>query len=135
MNKRVQEELPLLMYRFPDTCHVEKGNEDWFLIPEYPLPEGWLIEKSATSVVPVGFSIPAVYPGKAPYGFYVPMTLSHRGGTPTNSKAVSGVVPFEGEWRFVSWNAQDWSPGSTPSSGSNILTWVFGFGERFSQGA
>lgn len=134
MTSRIEAEWQLLLGRFPSASHTVHGNEDWFLIPDYPVPEGWLMDGQPTAAVQVAFSIAPQYPGKKPYGFFVPSALTHKGHTPNKSKPAKVTVPFPGEWRFISWNIEDWQPGSDPSRGPNLLSWTLGFLERFREG-
>ena len=130
MYERIQAELALIRQRFPGVEHLDAGC--WFLVPAYPLPEGW--NRSDTDVA---FQVPPGYPGQPPYGFYAPAGILFQGNSPNNyTEPVENQPPFGGAWGQFSWAPAKghWKPAADVRQGSNLLNWVAGFGERFRDG-
>lgn len=130
MQERIRQELELLRRRFPDVEYVESGH--WFKIPSYPLPPSW--NRPCTEVC---FQLLVGYPGTVPYGIYVPYGIQFNGAMPANYADCAGTQPpFGGQWGVFSWTPNDgeWRPTADLSTGSNLLNWVLGFGDRFREG-
>ena len=130
MQERIQEELALVRWEYPEAEYLEEGQ--WVRIPSYSLPEGW--NRSSTEVA---FQIPSSYPGTPPYGIYVPVGIQFNGVRPNNYTGPAGTPPpFEGEWGVFSWSPGDgqWRPTTDIRKGSNLLNWVIGFADRFKEG-
>ena len=130
MQERIQEELALVRWEYPEAEYLEEGQ--WVRIPSYSLPEGW--NRSSTEVA---FQIPSSYPGTPPYGIYVPVGIQFNGVRPNNYTEPAGTPPpFEGEWGVFSWSPSDgqWRPTTDIRKGSNLLNWVIGFADRFKEG-
>lgn len=130
MNERIRQELELLRRRYPDLEYKEEGQ--WARIPSYQLPAGW--NRSSTEVA---FQIPVGHPGTPPYGIYVPAGLSFNGIRPDKyNEPASTHPPFSGTWGMFSWSPADgqWRPTADLTTGSNLLNWVLGFGDRFRAG-
>ncbi len=128
MEERIEKELALLRQRYPD---LEYKN-GWVRIPSYPLPEGW--NRTATDVA---FQILVGYPGTPPYGIYTPVGLQFKEEKPDRyTEPAQTQPPFPGSWGIFSWQPENgqWKPTADPTTGSNLLNWVIGFGNRFREG-
>ena len=128
MDERIEKELALLRQRYPDLEYKDR----WVRIPSYPLPEGW--NRTSTDVA---FEIPVGYPGTPPYGIYTPAGLLFKGEKPDRYTEPSQTQPpFSGSWGIFSWQPDNgqWKPTADPITGSNLLNWVIGFGNRFREG-
>jgi hypothetical protein len=91
-------------------------------------PENW-----SPNLIHAAFSVTRGYPGAPPYGFYVPTYLAYRGSPPSETNAPH-QPPFPGKWRFLSWQAEDWSATADVQTGSNLWGWVRGFVHRLREG-
>lgn len=130
MNDRIEEELALLKKSFPRVDYVEDGQ--WVLIEDYPIPGDLPWNRTETDVC---FQIPIEYPGKPPYGFYVPSGILCSGEVPGSYKDVAdNRPPFPGQWGFFSWQAEEWCPVANLISGSNLLNYARMFRNRFLEG-
>ena len=130
MQERIQDELTLIRQWFPDVEYREEGR--WFLVPSYPLPEGW--NREMTDVV---FQVDAGYPVTQLYGIYVPVGLRFQDAMPGSyTEPVSNQPPFEGTWGQFSWYPDEgfWMPSADVHKGANLLDWVRGFRRRFEEG-
>jgi len=130
MQERIKEELTIIRQWFPDAEYHEEGH--WIRIPSYSLREGW--SQSSTEVA---FQVPVSYPGTPPYGIYVPAGLQFQNSRPNNYTEPAGnQPPFSGTWGIFSWSPADgqWRPTADIEKGSNLLNWVLGFADRFSEG-
>jgi hypothetical protein len=125
---RIENELTLLRKNFDRVDYKEINNLHWFKIDEYPLPSPLNPEK-----VPVTFSVTTGHPVPKPYGFYVPSGIRH-GDKVLNLSNPPHPPPFEGCWRFVSWDAENWSPGADITSGDNLWGWARSFRNRLLEG-
>lgn len=134
MRQRIAEELELLARAYAGAQHAEVAGEDWFLVPSYLLPEGWMIGTEAATSCPIAFKFAAAYPTSPPYGFAAPAGINFRGSAPGNPGSPVSP-PFAGAWQHFSWAPEIWLPGSSARAGSNILTWVRGFKDRLQEGA
>ena len=135
MRPRIKAELALLREVYGDVELREAGGEDWFKLPPYLLPEGWLIDGERKTAVPIVFLIKADYPSNSPYGFLTPAGLTCKGAMPGNTGGAPAGVPFDGDWMLFSWHCEDWQASGEPSQGSNLLTWCRSFKERLDEGA
>ena len=130
MQDRIERELALLRRQYPKLEFKEEGL--WVRIPAYQLPAGW--NRTCTDA---SFQIPVAYPGTPPYGIYAPTGLLFNGARPDNYvEPAPTQPPFPGSWGIFSWTPDDgqWRPTADLSTGSNLLNWVTGFGDRFKQG-
>jgi hypothetical protein len=134
MRARIEAELALLRGVYGDVEHKEEGGEDWFRVPSYATPEGWLLNAVRAAVVPVAFLIKGDYPGAAPYGFLMPAGLTFNGAAPQNTAGPPKQVPFAGSWLHFSWTAEDWRPASEAGKGSNLVSWCRSFAGRLREG-
>lgn len=134
MRKRMIDELALVREAYSEVEHVEADGQDWFKLPSYPVPEGWLVAGERVAAVPVVFLIKADYPGATPYGFLTPGGMTFKGRVPNRTGAPPKEVPFPGEWMHFSWQCEDWQACNDPKRGSNLLTWIRSFAERLRQG-
>lgn len=127
-NSRIGQELTLLRKNFESVDYKEENNLHWFKINAYLLPLPLSPEKIA-----IVFSVTVGHPVTKPYGFYVPDDVKH------NDKILSlsnpqHQPPFDGSWRFVSWDQEDWMPGADVTSGSNLWGWARSFRARLLEG-
>ena len=129
MQERMQDELNLLRQRFSSVEYRQEGR--WFLIPSYPLPQGWNRETTD-----VAFQVDAGYPVTQLYGIYVPAGLRFQGVVPDNYTEPVDNPPFEGAWGLFSWypDGDSWRPSDDIHKGTNLLDWVRGFKRRFDEG-
>ena len=127
LEERIQRELDLLKPRFT-VEYVEEGR--WVRIGAYPLAPGW--NRTNTDVA---FQIPVGYPATPPYGIYVPIGITFNSQIPKNyTEPASNHPPFVGTWGIFSWQEEQWRSADDITSGSNMMTWVLGFTERFEEG-
>jgi len=130
MPPRLAKEMELLKRAYPGLRH-DGGN--WFLVPDYPLPNGWSRAKTD-----VAFQVPPGYPATPPYGIYVPAGLRFRDAMPSNYQEPAGNAPaFPGTWGVFSWAPGDgeWQVPSLDIIGrASLLCFVRGFAARFSEG-
>ena len=68
-----------------------------------------------------------------PYGFYVPAGIQLNGKILSLSNP-QHQPPFDGNWRFVSWDAANWKPGSDIMRGDNLWGWARSFRGRLLEG-
>ncbi|MEW8012196.1 MAG: multiubiquitin domain-containing protein [Candidatus Thiodiazotropha sp.] len=127
-NSRIGKELLLLRRNFPVVEYKEVKNLHWFKIDGYQLPS-----PLSPEVVSVVFSVTVGHPVPKPYGFYVPSGIKH------SNKVLSlnnpqHQPPFGGNWRFVSWDAEDWKPGADVTRGDNLWGWARSFRQRLLEG-
>lgn len=133
LRSRIEQELALLRQFYPDLAHMEQGNVDWFLLPRYPVPQGWRIHSEEITQVRVCFPIEMGYPTAQPYGFLMPAGINFRNTPPGNSG--SATSPFGGQWHQFSWSPETWFPNADHRKGSNLPAWVRSFTERLREGA
>lgn len=106
-------------------------HENWFLLPDHPLPEGWSL-KTAN----IAFRVLPGYPATPPYGFFVPNGLRYEGAFPGNyQEGVADVPPFEGQWAMFSWAPQEWKSSDSIAAGFNLLNFALSFTVRLKEGA
>jgi hypothetical protein len=130
MEERIKLELELLRQRFPGLEYKEDGR--WVRVPLYPLPENW--NRASTDVA---FQIKVGYPGAPPYGIYALAGLTFNGSKPNDyTEPAPTQPPFEGTWGIFSWEPApgEWRATTDLVTGSNLLNWVLGFGDRFREG-
>ena len=125
---RIGKELILLRKNFESVDYKEANNLHWFKIDGYILPSPLTPERVA-----VVFSVTAGHPVPKPYGFYVPSGIRH-GDRVLNLNNPQHPPPFEGNWRFVSWDAENWMPGADVMSGDNLWGWARSFRNRLLEG-
>lgn len=134
MRDRIRQELDLLRQYYPDIQHKEHGGEDWFLIPNYPFPEGWMVGQSPIKAATIVFKVVAAYPSGEPYGFAAPARINFKGCPPGNTGSPV-TPPFEGAWQHFSWAPEGWVPTCDVNKGQNLLIWVRSFAKRLQEGA
>lgn len=123
---RLTSELAYLLGHFKEA----KQHGMWYLIPQYPLPEGW-----NQKFVDVAFRIQPGYPSTPPYGFYVPAGTRFKETLPNNyQEAISDPPPFAGAWGMFSWAPAEWRPSDNLGAGFNLLNYALGFANRFKEG-
>ena len=135
MRLRIAADLARLLEAYGEVEHLEANGEDWFKIPSFPLPKGWLVDGVRRAHVPVAFPVKADYPGASPYGFLTPSGLSFDGAAPDNTGAATSSVPFAGDWMFFSWHCEDWPACSESGAGPDLVSWSRSFANRLSEGA
>ncbi len=108
-----------------------KQRESWFLIPGYPLPDGWSLQHAD-----IAFRVISGYPGTPPYGFFVPAGLRFKDTLPSNyQEAINDVPPFDGAWGMFSWSPEDWRSSDDVAGGYNLLNFALSFAVRLREGA
>ncbi len=136
MRARIEDELRLLRAVYGAVEHTEAGGEDWFRIPSYRIPAGWLLNGKPVSEIPIVFLIKADYPGGAPYGFLTPAGLTFGGNAPQSTGPPPKPVPIPGDWLHFSWQPESgWKPNNDPTKGSNLVSWARSFAARLREGA
>lgn len=127
-NSRIGEEVFLLRENFERVEHKEVSNLHWFKIEDYSLPS-----PLAPETIPVVFSVTADHPVPKPYGFYVPSGIT-LGDRVLNLNNPQHPPPFEGNWRFVSWEFENWRPGADVTTGNNLWGWARSFRSNLLKG-
>lgn len=130
MRERIEQELALLRQHYAEVDFVPEGM--WIRISPVRTGPGWGMDP-----VSVAFQVPTGFPGAPPYGFYVPVGLTHNGNPPQSyNNQPPTRPPFEGEWGMFSW-AHDagWRATSDIVTGSNLFNWSLSFRDRFREGA
>jgi hypothetical protein len=134
MRARISRELELLKDTWPDVEHVEVSGEDWFRLPRYPLPSGWLLDGQPITTAPILFVATAAYPGSDPYAFWAPKGLTYNGDEPTNVTEAKNAA-FDGDWLQFSWQPDgDWQATEPAEKGSNLRVWAESFHKRLKEG-
>ena len=128
MNTRIEAELALLRLHYTRVDYVAANAMHWFGVQMLKTPEKW-----APAEIPVVFAVTEGYPGVQPYGFFVPQQLS-LDGKPPSEHGAPHPPPFEGKWRFLSWQPVEWHPTGDVGSGSNLWGWVRTFMHRLREG-
>ena len=128
MNPRIAAELALLRQHYDEVRHSAENGLHWFWVSILKTPDGWSPDE-----IPAAFAITEGHPGAPPYGFFVPAAL-HLGGKPPSETNATHPPPFDGEWRFLSWQAEGWKPAATVRTGSNLWGWVRSFMDRLCEG-
>lgn len=127
-NSRIGQEVLLLQKNFENVEYKEVKNLHWFKIESYCLPS-----PLSPETIPIVFSVTLGHPVPKPYGFYVPS------GVKLNDKVLNlnnpqHPPPFAGNWRFASWDVENWRPGSDVTTGDNLWGWVRSFRNRLLEG-
>lgn len=131
---RIEDELDLLRARYPELEYQEQGR--WVYVPGYCVPRdppGWNRDRTD-----IAFQLLEAYPGKPPYGFYVPAGILFSGRLPSHYREPApSQPPFRGDWGLFSWTVDQnvWQPLADVRAGSNLLNWVIGFADRFRERA
>jgi len=131
MNERIQKELELLKKHYSNVDYVEEGQ--WVYIKGYQIPLGLVWNREKTDVC---FQIPVEYPGRPPYGFYVPAKILCNNTFPKNYKEPAPTSPpFQGTWGIFSWSPEiEWRPTANLVNGPNLFNFVDTFKNRFNEG-
>ena len=127
-NSRIGQEVLLMQRNFQSVEYKSVNNLHWFKIDGYQLPAP--LSPETVSVV---FSVTAGHPVPKPYGFYVPAGIQH-GNKVLSLNNPQHQPPFDGKWRFVSWDAANWKPGSDVMRGDNLWGWARSFRVRLLEG-
>lgn len=133
MTDRIKQELALLRRHFPQAEWHEAGANGWVLIPDFPIP-GDVWDKDTAKIC---FEVPTVYPGQAPYAFYVEGGLHLKGktGNPLSYNEPA-ETRFPGTWGKFSWQHEaSWRPTTDLASGSNLTNFVLTFKDRLAEKA
>lgn len=128
MNARIEAELALLRSHYERVDYLAAHAMHWFKVETLKAPEGWSPTK-----IPVAFAVTEGHPGAQPYGFFVPEGLNLMGQTPSGNDAPH-PPPFDGRWRFLSWQPEGWQASADVSAGSNLWGWVRTFMHRLREG-
>ena len=125
---RIQQELKLLQQYYSVVKYKCINNLHWFYI------EGLaLLVPFSPKFIKVCFSVTAGHPVPKPYGFFMQEGIK-RGDTPLDFKTPPHAPPFEGAWRFKSWDAPNWKPGPDVLKGDNLWGWVRSFRHGIADG-
>ncbi|WP_019602822.1 multiubiquitin domain-containing protein [Teredinibacter turnerae] len=127
-NSRIGKELLLLQKSFTHVDYKEVKNLHWFKIENYPLPS-----PLSPEVISVVFSVTAGHPVPKPYGFYIPSGVKF-GDRVFKLNNPQHPPPFEGSWRFASWDVENWRPGADVTTGDNLWGWARSFRNRLLEG-
>ena len=125
---RIGQEFELLQKHFNHVEYKEVESVHWFKITGYLLPPPLSPEN-----IKVVFSVTAGHPVPKPYGFFVPKGIKID-STLLSLEAPPHSPPFEGNWLFVSWDPENWSPGVDITSGDNLWGWARSFRSRLQEG-
>ena len=128
MNKRMNDELALLRQHYAKVDYLAANAMHWFMVQMLKTPDKW-----SPVEIPGVFAVTEGYPGAQPYGFFVPDALNLNGKPPSEHQAPH-PPPFEGKWRFLSWQPEGWHATADVSSGSNLWGWVRTFMHRLREG-
>lgn len=128
MNERMTDELTLLRWHYAKVDHHAANAMHWFKVQMLKTPEQWMPPE-----IPVIFAVTEGHPGAQPYGFFVPDELNLNGKPPSEHQAPH-PPPFEGKWRFLSWQPEGWCATADVRSGSNLWGWVRTFMYRLREG-
>lgn len=127
MNPRIEAELALLRQHYAQVDYLLLDAVHWFKVESLRTPDGWSPQE-----ISVVFSVTEGYPSAKPYGFFVPIELDLNGEPPDGPAQNPSV--FDGDWRFLSWDVEDWSGTANMHSGSNLWNWVRSFSCRLREG-
>lgn len=127
-NSRIGKEVLLLQKNFENVEYKEVNNLHWFKIEGYSLPSP--LSPVAISIV---FSVTAGHPVPKPYGFYIPAGVKLVDRV-LNFNNPQHPPPFEGNWRFASWDVENWRPGADVTTGDNLWGWARSFRNRLLEG-
>ncbi len=117
MKERIIKEIELLRTKYANLQHGQ--DNDWIMIPDFPLPEGW--NRQQTKLL---FLIPPTHPHAPPDNFYVESGLKLNDGNPISNYSEGAGVPIGGTWGCFSWHAEIWHPSDNIEDGDNLLTFV-----------
>ena len=127
-NSRIGKEVLLLQKNFANVEYKEVKNLHWFKIEDYSLPS-----PLSPEVISVVFSVTAGHPVPKPYGFYIPSGVKF-GDRVLKLNNPQHPPPFEGSWRFASWDVENWRPGADVTTGDNLWGWARSFRNRLLEG-
>lgn len=125
---RIGQEIFLLQKNYESVEYKEVNNLHWFKINGYFLPT-----PLAPNQISVVFSVTAGHPVPKPYGFYVPVGIKF-GDQILNFNNPQHPPPFDGDWRFISWDIENWRPGVDVCTGDNLWGWARSFRGRLLEG-
>ena len=128
MNARLEAELTLLRQHYHNVDYLVASGVHWFRVEKLKTPKGWSPDE-----IPVVFSVTQGHPGAEPYGFFVPTELNLH-GDPPSEHPTPHPPPFDGAWRFLSWQPKGWFATADVVSGSNLWGWVRTFMHRLNEG-
>lgn len=128
MNARIEAELGLLQQHFAKVEYRAAQAMHWFRVEPLKTPDNWSPDEIA-----VVFAVTEAHPGAQPYGFFVPHVLNLNGNPPSDNSEQK-PPPFEGHWRFLSWQPVGWRATADVRSGSNLWGWVRSFMHRLREG-
>lgn len=125
---RITQELKLLEQYYQVVLYKNVEKAHWFYV--YGLA---LSEPLSPNLIKVCFTVTAGHPVSKPYGFFMQEGIK-RGDVLLDFKSPPHAPPFEGSWRFKSWDAPHWKPGPDVSKGDNLWGWVRSFREAIAEG-
>ncbi len=131
MDERIEIELALLRRYYPKVNYIE--NVQWVHLEDHPIPSDLPWNRKATDIC---FQVLPAYPGTPPYGFYVPAGMLCGGSPPESyTEPATNSPPFPGVWGLFSWTRETgWQPTADIHTGSNLLSFVTTFKDRFLEG-
>ncbi|GAB1259159.1 hypothetical protein NBRC116494_36610 [Aurantivibrio plasticivorans] len=127
-SSRIGKEVLLLQKNFAHVEYKEVKNLHWFKITDYSLPS-----PLSPDVISIVFSVTAGHPVPKPYGFYIPSGVKLRDRV-LKLNNPQHPPPFEGSWRFASWDVENWRPGADVTTGDNLWGWARSFRKRLLEG-
>jgi hypothetical protein len=128
VNARIEAELALLRQHYRQVDYLAAHAMHWFRVHALKVPEGW-----SHTDIPAVFAVTEGHPGVQPYGFFVPKSLT-KGNMPPSEHPAPHPPPFDGAWRFLSWNPVGWQATADISIGSNLWAWARTFVHRLREG-
>lgn len=127
-NPRIADELDLLRQQYSTVECCEADGSYWLRIEPFSVPPN--CEPGKIALV---FSLTTGHPGPAPYGFYIPSNLE-RDGAAIDAKSPPTAPPYDGAWRFVSHQPEQWCPAASVTEGDNLWGWVRSIREHIGTG-
>ena len=128
MESRIGQEIALLQKNYESVEYKEINNLHWIKINGYFLPSP--LSPNQVSVI---FSVTAGHPVPKPYGFYIHSGIKF-GNQVLNFNNPQHPPPFDGDWRFISWDVENWRPGIDICMGDNLWGWARSFRGRLLEG-
>ena len=133
LEERIGLELELLRSAYGEVEYQKVGEEHWFKVSAYKLSDGWKMNGVSAQAISVAFRIVTSLTAP-PYGFLIPAGMKYCEQEPGTAEAPP-TVPFEGNWRLLSWAPEEWVPTNDIHNGSNMLAWCRSFRQRMMEGA
>jgi hypothetical protein len=132
---REEAEIALLTEVYPRLEAEEYENQQWVLIPDYPVPRGWSIRTpdgaaGAVDRAEICCKIPPQVEA-VPYGFAVRPVLALPDGGQIDHYSEPFATPWGSDFGHFSWQKEGgWNPSPDVRSGDNMLDFVRSFAVR-----